>query len=72
MGHVTDNYLEGEQRICDVWAQYINSRSMTMDEAAAIPMEEPIFVKLDRPFIYAIVDDASGVPVFLGAQNSMN
>ena len=42
-----------------------------MDEAAAIPMEEPIFVKLDRPFVYAIVDDASGVPVFLGVQNSM-
>ncbi|MBR4462941.1 MAG: response regulator [Erysipelotrichaceae bacterium] len=34
MGRVTDNYLEGEQRICDVWAQYINSRTMTMDEAA--------------------------------------
>ncbi len=33
MGHVTDNYLEGEQRICDVWAQYINNRTMTVDEA---------------------------------------
>ena len=31
---VTENYLEGEQRICDVWARYINSRSMTMEEAA--------------------------------------
>ena len=34
MERVTANYLEGEQRICDVWAQYINSRKMTMDEAA--------------------------------------
>ena len=34
MEHVTENYLEGEQRICDVWAQYINSRNMTMEEAA--------------------------------------
>ena len=33
MEHVTENYLEGEQRICDVWAQYINSRTMTMEEA---------------------------------------
>ena len=33
MEHVTENYLEGEQRICDVWAQYINSRAMTMEEA---------------------------------------
>ena len=27
---VTENYLEGEQRICDVWARYINSKTMTM------------------------------------------
>ncbi|MBQ7535686.1 MAG: response regulator [Stomatobaculum sp.] len=34
MEHVTENYLEGEQRICDVWAQYINNKNMTMEEAA--------------------------------------
>ena len=34
MERVTENYLESEQRICDVWATYINSRSMTMEEAA--------------------------------------
>ena len=34
MEKVTENYLEGEQRICDVWAQYINSAHMTMEEAA--------------------------------------
>ena len=33
MERVTDNYLEGEQRICDVWARYINNKKMTMDEA---------------------------------------
>ncbi|MBQ3866639.1 MAG: response regulator [Clostridia bacterium] len=35
MERVTENYLEGEQRVCDVWARYINSREMTMEEAAA-------------------------------------
>ncbi|MBR3666594.1 MAG: response regulator [Ruminococcus sp.] len=35
MERVTENYLEGEQRICDVWARHINSREMTMEEAAA-------------------------------------
>ena len=35
MEHVTENYLEGEQRICDVWARYINSENMTIDEAVA-------------------------------------
>ena len=33
MEKVTENYLEGEQRICDVWAQYINKKGMTMNEA---------------------------------------
>ena len=35
MDHVTENYLEGEQRICDVWAHYINSRAMTIEEAVS-------------------------------------
>ncbi len=33
MEQVTANYLEGEQRICDVWAHYINSADMTIEEA---------------------------------------
>ena len=35
MERVTGNYLEGEQQICDNWAQYINSRDLTLEEAAA-------------------------------------
>jgi len=35
MERVTGNYLEGEQQICDNWAQYINSRNLTLEEAAA-------------------------------------
>ena len=27
---VTENYLEGEQRLCDVWARYINNKGMSM------------------------------------------
>lgn len=33
MEKVTANYMEGEQRICDVWARYIINKSMTMEEA---------------------------------------
>ena len=33
MERVAENYLEGEQCICDVWAQYINNSDMTMEEA---------------------------------------
>ncbi len=35
MEHVTENYLEGEQRVCDVWAHYINGENMTIEEAAS-------------------------------------
>ena len=35
MERVTGNYLEGEQQICDNWAQYINSLDLTLEEAAA-------------------------------------
>ncbi|MBR3538467.1 MAG: response regulator [Eubacterium sp.] len=35
MEQVTQNYLEDEQRICDLWARYINNSKMTMEEATA-------------------------------------
>ncbi|MCR4585454.1 MAG: hypothetical protein K5686_06970 [Lachnospiraceae bacterium] len=35
MEQVTENYLQGEQSVCDVWAHYINSRRMTLEEAIA-------------------------------------
>ena len=35
MERVTGNYLEGEQGICDNWAKYIDSRDLTLEEAAA-------------------------------------
>ena len=34
MEQVTGNYLSGEQKICDVWANYINAKGMTAKEAA--------------------------------------
>ena len=33
MEQVTENYMTGEQRICDVWTRYINNENMTMEEA---------------------------------------
>ncbi len=33
MERVTENYLSGEQQICDVWAHYINHESLTMEDA---------------------------------------
>ena len=35
MERVTENYMLGEQEICDNWAHYINSRDLTLEDAAA-------------------------------------
>ncbi len=40
------------------------------DETCAEP-EEPESVILDRPFIYAIIDTETGLPIFLGVLNSV-
>ena len=39
MENITTNYLEGEQRICNSWAHYINAGGMTAEEAAAFVRE---------------------------------
>ncbi|MBR4411627.1 MAG: serpin, partial [Firmicutes bacterium] len=35
-------------------------------DCAAMPMPDFKEVYLDRPFLYMIIDDATGVPVFMG------
>ena len=49
---VTENYLEGEQRICDVWARYINSREMTIDEAAAFIRISHVLTNASAHLVY--------------------
>jgi len=34
--------------------------------------DKPKVVRLDRPFIYAIIDDATNLPLFIGTVTSMN
>ena len=40
-------------------------------EGCVMEPEEPREVYLDRPFVYAIVDTETGLPMFLGCQNFM-
>ena len=40
MEHVTENYLEGEQRICDVWSHYINDRNSEVDSSKNMTIED--------------------------------
>ena len=59
MKHVTENYLEGEQRICDVWARYINSKDMTIEEAVSFIRISHVLPTASVHIVY--VDTLSGL-----------
>ena len=59
MERVTENYLIGEQRICDVWAHYINDRNATMEEAAAFIRVSHVLPNASAHLI--CLDDKKGV-----------
>ncbi|MCR4589796.1 MAG: response regulator [Lachnospiraceae bacterium] len=52
MEQVTENYLEGEQRICDVWARYINNSAMTMEEAVGFIRDSHVLANTSAHLIY--------------------
>ncbi len=57
MEQVTRNYLEGEQRICDVWTKHINSSGMTMEEAVEFVRGSHVLQQASGHLIY--IDDGS-------------
>ena len=59
MEHVTENYLEGEQRICDVWASYVNSKGMTIEEAISFIRESHVLQNSSAHIVY--LDTLSGL-----------
>ena len=59
MEQVTQNYLEGEQRICDVWARYINNRNMTMEEAAEYIRSSHVLENTSAHLVY--LDSLTGL-----------
>lgn len=59
MKHVTENYLEGEQRICDVWAHYINSKDMTIEEAVSFIRISHVLPNASAHIVY--LDTLSGL-----------
>ena len=69
MEHVTENYLEGEQRICDVWARYINSKAMTMDEAVAFIRISHVLPNASAHLIYTDTRKGSSTRAHLGTED---
>ncbi len=59
MEHVTENYLVGEQRICDVWARYINSNDMTLEEAVGFIRDSLVLPNTSAHIVYT--DTLSGL-----------
>ena len=59
MERVTENYLEGEQRICDVWAHYINSADMTIEEAVSFIRVSHVLPNASAHMVYS--DTLSGL-----------
>lgn len=46
--------------------------AIAMTDGCALIDDEPKYVYLDRPFLYAIIDTDTGLPVFIGTVNSVN
>ena len=44
-----------------------------MEKATAVmPIDEPVLLTLDRPFVYAIIDLELDTPLFLGTLENCN
>ena len=57
MEQVTANYLESEQDICNVWTRYINSKNMTIDEAASFIRSSHVSADASAHIVF--MDDGS-------------
>ena len=45
--------------------------AVSMDKATAIFTPKEITVNLDHPFVYAIIDTSSGLPLFIGTVKTL-
>lgn len=58
---VAVNYLEGEQHLCDVWAKYINSSDMTMEEATSFIRASHVMSTSSAHLLYTDKDSYEGL-----------
>jgi signal transduction histidine kinase/DNA-binding response OmpR family regulator len=70
MEHVTENYLEGEQRICDVWANHINNNNMTIEEAISFIRDSHVLKNTSAHIVY--LDDLTGLSTRSSIIEEMN
>ena len=61
MEQVTANYLKSEQDICNVWAQHINSGSMTIDEAVSFVGSSHVSPDVAAHIVFTDDDSLAGL-----------
>ncbi len=61
MEKVTENYLDGEQHVCDVWAMHILSADLTLEEATEFIRHTHVSTGTSAHLIYADTPDMSGL-----------
>ena len=52
MEHITENYLEGEQHLSDVWAKYIDNKGMTIEEAISYVRDSHVLQNTAAHIVY--------------------
>ena len=52
MERVTENYLEGEQRVCDVWAKMLDGGTVSMDEAVDLVRKSDVLPYTSAHVVY--------------------
>lgn len=55
----------------DIWGTKAGAATKVEMKSESAVMEPPKQVFLDRPFIYGIIDNETGMPLFLGVMNSV-
>lgn len=68
MERVTENYLEGEQHICDVWTHHINSSNMTLEEATEFVRDSHVHTKVAAHLI--MINTMRGLSTRLESANT--
>ena len=72
MEHVTENYFEGEQRICDVWTAHINNEHLTIDEAMDFISTSHVLPKASAHIIDPFTLDGKSTRDENGQLNTVN
>ena len=53
MERVTENYLEGEQGICDVWAKYIDGHDLSLEDATEFIRSSHVLANTSAHLVYS-------------------